>query len=336
MDRLRIHSLCGALIGLLLTGAGCKQSSASPGQGNVSLDGAGSTFVDPLMSRWSSEYENVEPAVRVHYQSIGSAGGVRQFISHAVQFGATDAPMTDTELKEAQAPVLHVPLVMGAVVPTYNLPPLPHAIRFTPDALAGIYLGEIKSWGDAKITSANGDMKLPGTPIVVVHRSDGSGTTYVWVDYLSKVSPDWNAKVGRATSVNWPIGTGAKGNEGVSVAVRQTPGSIGYVELAYAFENKLPVASVRNRAGHFVEPTIESVTEAEDSGDRAGRSPLLHHELVFPGRIPNKRHDLGGHLPGHAVRARAQGAHRISEMGFARRSSVLPRAQLRPAATEAR
>ena len=255
-------------------GVGCKQSSptatsnegpqaaqAAPA-GPVTLNGAGSTFVYPMMSRWSSEYQKLAPEVQVNYQSIGSGGGIRQLIAHTVQFGATDAPMTDDQLKEAKSPVLHVPLVMGAVVATYNLPDLPHAIRFSPEALAGIFLGEITTWNDSKIASANSDMKLPATPIVVVHRSDGSGTTFVWADYLSKVSPAWKTKDGAATSLNWPVGIGGKGNEGVSGTVRQTPGAIGYVEMTYAIQNKMPFGQVKNQAGNFVEPTIDSVTAA--------------------------------------------------------------------------
>ncbi|HEY1957490.1 MAG TPA: phosphate ABC transporter substrate-binding protein PstS [Polyangiaceae bacterium] len=250
-----------AFASLLALSVACHGSSAGKG-GNVSLNGAGSTFVYPLMSKWSSEYQKSAPTIQVNYQSIGSGGGIRQLIAHTVQFGATDGPMTDEQLKEAKSPVLHVPLVMGAVVPTYNLPPLAHAIKFTPDALAGIFLGTIKTWNDPKLTAENGDLNLPATPIVVVHRSDGSGTTYVWTDYLSKISPEWKTKVGNATSVNWPTGLGGRGNEGVSGTVRQTPGAIGYVELTYAMQNKMPAGQVKNRAGQFVDATIDAVTAA--------------------------------------------------------------------------
>jgi phosphate transport system substrate-binding protein len=260
----------GALVGLF--GVGCKSSSSAAtattsGQATapaekVKLNAAGSTFVYPMMSKWSTEYQKIAPLVEVNYQSIGSGGGIRQLVSHTVQFGATDGPMTDDQLKEAKSPVLHVPLVMGAVVPTYNLPELPHPVRFTPEAMAAIFLGDVKSWNDPKIATANADLKLPATPIVVVHRSDGSGTTYVWVDYLSKVSPDWKTKVGTATSVNWPVGIGGKGNEGVAGMVRQTPGSIGYVELTYALQNKMPIGPIKNQAGNFIEPTIDTVTAA--------------------------------------------------------------------------
>ena len=265
----------GVAVGLLATG--CKGSSSSPsGESQAAsvpptsqvqnqsqtLNGAGSTFVYPLMSKWAAEYQKTAPTVQINYQSIGSGGGIRQLISRTVNFGATDGPMTDDQLKEAKSPVLHIPVVMGAVVPTYNLPELAHPIRFTPEALAGIFLGQIKTWNDPALASANKDLKLPATPLVVVHRADGSGTTYVWVDYLSKVSPEWKTKVGVATSVNWPVGLAGKGNEGVAGTVRQTPGAIGYVELIYALQNKMAVGPVKNQAGNFVEPTIESVTAA--------------------------------------------------------------------------
>ena len=241
----------------------CHSSSSGGGGGKtVSLNGAGSTFVNPLMSKWSADYQKVAPNVQVNYQSIGSGGGIRQLMAHTVQFGATDGPMTDEQLKEAKGTVLHVPLVMGAVVPTYNLPALAPPIKFTPEALAGIYLGQIKTWNDPKLTADNADLNLPSTAIVVVHRSDGSGTTYVWTDYLSKVSPEWKTKVGNATSVNWPTGLGGRGNEGVSGTVRQTPGAIGYVELTYAIQNKMPAGEVKNQAGQFVTASIDAVTAA--------------------------------------------------------------------------
>jgi phosphate transport system substrate-binding protein len=293
MDHLRIAVTCGALIGL--SGTSCKASSASsatptgesaavsPSPAHVPINGAGSTFVYPLMSRWSSEYQKLMPAVEVNYQSIGSGGGIRQLVARTVQFGATDGPMTDDQLKEAKSPVLHIPLVMGAVVPTYNLPSLPHAIRFTPEALAGIFLGEIQNWSDPKVASANSDMKLPATPIVVVHRSDGSGTTYVWVDYLAKVSPAWKTKVGTATSVNWPTGIGGKGNEGVAGSVRQTPGAIGYVELTYALQNRMSVGPIQNQAGHFIEPSIAAVTAAASGALAAIPDDLRYSITNAPG-----------------------------------------------------
>jgi len=242
----------------------------------VALNGGGSSFINPVMTKWTSEYQKVAPNVEINYQSIGSGGGIRQLMVHTVNFGATDAPLTDDQLKEAKSPIVHVPLVMGAVVPTYNLPAQSHEIRFTPEALAGIYLGTIKAWNDPKITAANTDLKLPATPIVVVHRSDGSGTTFVWTDYLSKVSPEWKTKVGAATSVNWPTGLGGRGNEGVSGTVKQTPGAIGYVELTYAIQNKMPAGEVKNRAGNFIKPSIDAVTAAA-----AGYVPSLPDDLRY-------------------------------------------------------
>ncbi len=251
-------------------------SAATQAPVNVPLNGAGSTFIYPLLSKWSSDYQKLFPTVQINYQSIGSGGGIRQLIAHTVQFGATDGPMTEEQLKEAKSPVVHIPLVMGAIVPTYNLADLAKPIRFTPEALVGIFLGDIKSWNDPKIAAANQDLKLPKTAIVVVHRSDGSGSTYIWTDYFSKVSPDWKTKVGVATSVNWPTGIGGKGNEGVAGTVRQTPGAIGYVELTYALQNKMPVGQIKNQAGKFVDPTIESVTAAA-----AGALPTIPDDFRY-------------------------------------------------------
>lgn len=323
----------------LLATAGCSKSSpsGSPATAPITLNAAGSTFVYPMMSKWSSEYQKLNPAVQVNYQSIGSGGGIRQLIARTVQIGATDGPMTDDQLKEAKSPVIHIPLVMGAVVPTYNLPSLAHALQFTPEALAGIYLGQIKTWNDPAIASANADLKLPATAIVVAHRSDGSGTTYVWVDYLSKVSPEWKTKVGTATSVNWPVGVGGKGNEGVAGTVQQTPGAIGYVELTYALQNKMPVGHVKNQAGKFVEPTIASVTSAA-AGALATipeESQIFHHELARRDGIPDKRYDLGGRVSGHAGRTGANGGRGIPSMGPSRRPEVLRCPRLRAVAGRA-
>jgi len=225
------------------------------------MNGAGATFPYPIYSKWFDEYTRVDPSVRFNYQSIGSGGGIRQISEQTVDFGASDGPMTDEQLAKAPRPLLHIPTVLGAVVATYNLPGDPK-LRFTPELLADIFLGKVTSWNDPKIAAANPGVTLPGTPILVVHRSDGSGTTYIWVDYLSKVSKEWETKVGRGTSVKWPVGLGGKGNEGVAGQVKNTPGAIGYVELAYATKNRLPAAPVRNAAGKFVEPTIASTTAA--------------------------------------------------------------------------
>jgi len=243
-------------LALLMTG-----SLASAAHAQSLINGAGATFPYPIYSKWFDEYAKVDPEARFNYQSIGSGGGIKQITARTVDFGASDGPMTDEQLKQAPAELLHIPTVLGAVVATYNLPGSP-TLKFAPDVLADIFLGKITKWNDARIAGLNAGVALPDQPILVVHRSDGSGTTYIWVDYLSKVSPEWLQKVGRGTSVNWPVGLGGKGNEGVSGQVKNTPGALGYVELAYAVKNKLPVASVKNAAGRFVEPTIKSTTAA--------------------------------------------------------------------------
>jgi phosphate transport system substrate-binding protein len=225
------------------------------------MNGAGATFPYPIYSKWFDEYTKIDPEVRFNYQSIGSGGGIKQITSRTVDFGATDGPMTDEQLKQAPGELVHIPTVLGAVVATYNLPGAPK-LKFTGDVLADIFLGKITKWNDAKITGMNPGVSLPEAPIVVVHRSDGSGTTYIWVDYLSKISPEWQQKVGKGTSVNWPVGLGGKGNEGVSGQVKGQPGALGYVELAYAVKNNLPVGSIKNANGKFVEPTIASTTAA--------------------------------------------------------------------------
>jgi phosphate transport system substrate-binding protein len=232
-----------------------------PAAAQTLINGAGATFPYPIYSKWFDEYVKVDPEVRFNYQSIGSGGGIKQISSRTVDFGASDGPMTDEQLKQAPAPLIHIPTVLGAVVATYNLPGAP-TLKFTPDVVADIFLGKIAKWNDPRIAATNAGITLPDQPILVVHRSDGSGTTYIWVDYLSKVSPEWQKKVGKGTSVNWPVGLGGKGNEGVAGQVKNTPGALGYVELAYAVKNKLPVAAIKNAAGKFVEPTIASTTAA--------------------------------------------------------------------------
>jgi phosphate transport system substrate-binding protein len=230
------------------------------------INGAGATFPYPIYSKWFNEYRKVHPDAQINYQSIGSGGGIRQVTEGTVDFGATDAPLNDEQLQEFQKKrgfgVLHFPTVMGAVVVTYNIPGVSEALNLTPEIIAGIFLGKITKWDDPAITSANPKVSLPGTDIVVVHRSEGSGTTYCWSDYLSKVSDEWKSKVGKGASLNWPVGLGGKGNEGVSGQIKQTTGSIGYVELIYAMQNNLPYASVRNAAGRFVKPDLASTTAA--------------------------------------------------------------------------
>ena len=228
----------------------------------TTLTAAGATFPYPMYSKWFSDYHKMHPDIAINYQSIGSGGGIAQVSAGTVDFGASDGPMSDEQLSKAKTKIVHIPTVMGSVVPAYNLPGVTQELKFTPEALAGIYLGKITSWNDNAIQSVNKDVKLPSTPIVVVHRSDGSGTTYVWTDYLSKVSPDWKGGPGKGTSIKWPVGLGAKGNEGVAGQVRQVEGALGYVELIYALQNKIQYGSVKNAAGSFVKASLDSTTAA--------------------------------------------------------------------------
>ena len=241
--------------------------------GQTTLNGAGATFPYPIYSKWFSEYHKVHPEVQINYQSIGSGGGIRQVTEGTVEFGASDMPMTDDQLKEAQTKlktkVFNLPTVLGAVVPAYNIPGVTGEVKFTGDILAGIFLGRISNWNDPALSKVNPDVKFPNQEIIVVHRSDGSGTTFIWTDYLSKVSADWKAQVGSSTSVKWPKGLGGKGNEGVAGSIRQLAGSIGYVELIYAVQNNIPYGSVRNSAGAFLKASLEGVTAA------AGAAPKM-------------------------------------------------------------
>lgn len=236
-------------------------NSGGPG-GAVSLHGAGATFPNPLYQKWLSEYEKLHPTIRIDYQSIGSGGGIKQLKEQTVDFGASDSPMKDEDLKAAPGEILHIPTVLGAVVITYNLTAVNQPLRFSPEVLADIFLGKIIRWNDSRIAADNPGVTLPANDITVVHRSDGSGTSAVFTDYLSKVSAEWKDKVGSGTSPSWPIGIGGKGNEGVTGQVKNTPNTVGYVELAYAAQNKLPVALIKNVSGNFIEPSIDSVTAA--------------------------------------------------------------------------
>jgi phosphate transport system substrate-binding protein len=229
------------------------------------LNGAGATFPYPIYSKWFNEYNKLHPEVQINYQSIGSGGGIRQVLAGTVDFGASDGPMTDEQLAQAKVKVLHIPTVMGAVVPAYNVPGVSGEIKFTPEVLADIFLGKIANWNHPAIAKANPGVKFPDQAMIVVHRSDGSGTTFIFTDYLSKVSKDWQASVGKGTSVKWPIGLGGKGNEGVAGQIRQLQGSIGYVELIYAEQNKITYGSVKNAAGTFVKASLNGVTEAAAS-----------------------------------------------------------------------
>lgn len=253
------HRIALLLAGLALT---------LPVMGQTTLNGAGATFPYPMYSKWFSEYNKLHPDVQINYQSIGSGGGIRQVLNGTVDFGASDGPMSDEQLKEAKTKILHVPTVMGAVVPAYNIPGVSGEIKFTADVVAGIFLGKIGSWNNAAIAKANPGIKFPDQPIVVIHRSDGSGTTFIFTDYLSKVSKEWEGTVGKGTSVKWPIGLGGKGNEGVAGQIRQIQGSIGYVELIYAVQNNIPYGVIQNAAGNFVKASLDGVTEAAASAPK--------------------------------------------------------------------
>jgi phosphate transport system substrate-binding protein len=230
------------------------------------INGAGATFPNPIYSKWFDEYHKNNGNIQINYLSVGSGAGIKQVTDGTVDFGASDGPMNDDQLKAFQekhgSGILHFPTVLGAVVPTYNIPGVTVALNFTPDALAGIFLGKITKWNDPAIAGPNKGVNLPAADIVVVHRSDGSGTTYVWTDYLSKVSEEWKSKVGKGTSPNWPVGLGGKGNEGVTGQIKNAPNSIGYVELIYAVSNNIPYGSVKNSSGNFVKADLASVSEA--------------------------------------------------------------------------
>ena len=251
-----------ALATLACSGGDTKGDSTATSSGGVALTGAGATFPYPLYSRWFSDYAT-KTGVKINYQSIGSGGGIRQLSEQTVDFGASDAPMTDAELAKAKGgPILHVPTVIGAVAVTYNLAELQQPLKLSGEALAEIFQGRVTRWNDARIAALNPGAALPAKDILVVHRSDGSGTTFIFTDYLAAVSPAWAQRPGKGKEIQWPVGLGGKGNEGVAGQVKQTPGSIGYVELAYAKQNRLAVAALQNKAGAFVAPSVESATAA--------------------------------------------------------------------------
>lgn len=249
---------------MLLAGLGL--AAVVTAESALSITGAGATFPYPMYSKWFDEYHKKDANIQINYQSIGSGGGIRQVTEGTVDFGASDGPMNDEQIKAYQDKhgfaILHFPTVLGADVPTYNIPGVNAELNFTPEALAGIFLGKITKWNDPAIAAANKGVNLPANDIVVVHRSDGSGTTYIWTDYLSKISDEWKNKVGKGTSVNWPVGLGGKGNEGVSGLVKQTPNAFGYVELIYAIQNKMPYGTVKNSSGAFIKADLASVTVA--------------------------------------------------------------------------
>jgi phosphate transport system substrate-binding protein len=256
---------------ILLVGLGL--ASFVVAQGTLSLTGAGATFPYPMYSKWFDEYHKKNPGLEINYQSIGSGGGIKQITEGTVDFGASDGPMTDEQLKAYQdkhgSAILHFPTVLGAVVPTYNIPGVTAPLNFTPEALAGIYLGKVTKWNDPLITGPNKGVNLPADDIIVVHRAESSGTTYVWTDFLSKVSEEWKTKVGKSTAVKWPVGLGGQGNEGVTGTVKNTPDSIGYVELIYAESNKIPYGNVKNAAGVFVKASLAGVTAAAAGAAKA-------------------------------------------------------------------
>jgi phosphate transport system substrate-binding protein len=260
MNRLSKLSIAVAAACALVTGVAAQQQR---------INGAGATFPYPIYSKWFSEYNKLHPNVEINYQSIGSGGGIQQVTKETVFFGATDGPMTQDQLQGAPGKILHFPTVLGAVVPVYNLPGVSAELKFSGQALADIFLGKITKWNDPAIAKLNTGVTLPGTDITVAHRADGSGTTYIWVDYLAKLSPEWKSKVGVATSVNWPTGVGGRGNEGVSGLVKQTPGAIGYVELIYALQNKISYGSAMNAAGEPIKASVEAVTLAAAEAAKA-------------------------------------------------------------------
>src|SRR5579859_4808957 len=248
------------MLNWVLMAGGCA-ALCSSSQAQMLINGAGATFPYPIYSKWFDEYTRVDPSVRFNDQSIGSGGGQKQILAQTVDFGASDGPMSDENLAKAPGKLLHIPTVAGAVVVTYNLPGAP-TLKLDGPVIADLFQGKITSWNDPKIAALNPGAKLPSADVVVVHRSDGSGTSYIFTDFLSSVSKDWEQHVGRNTSVKWPTGLGAKGNEGVAGQIKQLPGAIGYVELAYAHQNKLPHGQIKNAAGCFIDPTLESVSEA--------------------------------------------------------------------------
>ena len=325
MNMARAKTLAVILGAALLAGCGQKGSE------QLLINGAGATFPYPIYSKWSFEYRKVDPTVSINYQSIGSGGGQKSILDGTVDFGASDGPMSDENLAKAPGKILHIPTVAGADVVTYNLPGNP-TLQLDGPVIAAIFLGKITKWNDAKIAAQNPGAKLPATDIAVVHRSDGSGTTFIFVDYLSSISQEWETSVGRGTAVKWPAGQGAKGNEGVTEQVKQMPGSIGYVELVYAVQQKLPFASVKNAAGNYVVPSIESVTAALAT---AKIPEDFRFSMVNPPgekAYPIAGHDLVAGLSKTGQRAEGKEAGRVSQVGGDAGPGHGPAAQLCPVA----
>jgi len=278
------RKLLGLMTGLLVLGLMCSVAWAEK---LLLINGAGATFPYPLYSKWFYEYTKVDPTVNFNYQSIGSGGGIKQITAQTVDFGASDGALTDEQLKQAPAELFHIPMTAGAVVITYNLSQISQRLKFSPDVVADIYLGKISKWNDPRITKDNPGVDLPNENIIVAHRSDGSGTTNIFTDYLSSVSDNWKARVGKGTSVNWPVGLGGKGNEGVAGLVKQTPGAIGYVELAYAVKNDLSYADIKNKSGNFITPSIESTTAAVNG--KVNSMPADFRVSLVKARITNQQ-----------------------------------------------
>ncbi|MBS1717033.1 MAG: phosphate ABC transporter substrate-binding protein PstS [Armatimonadetes bacterium] len=284
IKNIMILGTTSVLAGLLLVGCGNNDAAANNGEKgtagttgktdaaptqSVAITGAGSTFVNPAMSKWAYMYQQDHPGITVNYQSVGSGAGIAQYKAGTVDFGATDAPLSDKDLAEMPSPTIHVPVIAGCEVLAYNLPGVENGLKLSEDVLADMFLGKIKVWNDPRIVSANPGMTLPSTPITIAHRSDGSGTTFIFTDYLSAVSPAWKSGPGKGKTVNWPVGVGGKGNEGVAGLIKQTPGAIGYVELAYAVQTKLNYGPIRNKSGNYVTPSIESTTAAVNAAAEA-------------------------------------------------------------------
>ena len=305
------------------------------------INGAGATFPYPIYSKWFDAYAKVDPSVRFNYQSIGSGGGQKQILAQTVDFGASDGPMSDENLAKAPGKLFHIPTVAGAVVVSYNLAGDPK-LKLDGPTLADIFLGKITKWNDPAIAGQNPDVSLPAQDIVVVHRSDGSGTSYIFTDYLSNVSAEWKSKVGKNTSVNWPTGLGGKGNEGVAGQIKQVPGAIGYIELAYAMQNKLPYADMKNASGNYITPSLDSVTEALATAHDPGRFPVLDGQSAGGEGLPHRRSHLaarlsttGGCRQGQEARAvPAVGLHGRRKNG-GRSALCAPAGQRRPACPRA-
>jgi phosphate transport system substrate-binding protein len=316
MNRLTVALVLAAAGGLAGT------ATAAP----IQINGAGATFPNPIYSKWFSEYNKLHPDIQINYQPIGSGGGIRQLTNQTVFFGATDGPMTNDQIQAAGAKVLHLPTVLGAVVPIYEVPGVSTPLKFSGPLLADIFLGKVTKWNDAAITAENPGVSRPGSEITVVHRSDGSGTSYIWADYLAKVSPEWSKRVGVATAVNWPVGVGGKGNEGVAGLVKQTPNSIGYVELIYALQNKIPYGAVKNASGEYVRASIDAVTAAAAATE--GKMPPDFRERAGQRRLSGRVLHLAAPVREQQGQGAGQGHGGFREVGPRRRTALRERPRI--------